>query len=35
MPLFTYTIIHRDAIFNDEEKLAIIDYMTALNRKLQ
>lgn len=35
MPLFSYTLIHSDAIFNDEEKLAIINYMTKLNRKLQ
>ena len=35
MPLFSYTIIHRDAIYSDEEKLVIIEYMTELNQKLQ
>lgn len=34
MPMESYTLIHRDAIFSDEEKLTIIEYMTELKRKL-
>lgn len=35
MPMTSYTLIHRDAIFSEEEKLAIIDYMTELKQKLE
>jgi hypothetical protein len=34
MPMESYTLIHRDAIFSAEEKQGIIKYMTELKRKL-
>ena len=35
MPITSYTMIHRDAIFSEAEKPAIIDYMTELKQKLK
>lgn len=35
MPLSSYILIHKDAVFSDEERLTIIDYMTEMKRKLE
>ncbi|WP_111309776.1 heme-binding domain-containing protein [Confluentibacter sediminis] len=35
MPLESYTLIHRDAIFSESEKEAIITYMTNLKESLE
>ncbi|RXJ44628.1 heme-binding domain-containing protein [Gelidibacter gilvus] len=34
MPLFTYTLIHRDAILSDVEKQSIIEYMKSVQDSL-
>lgn len=35
MPLFSYTLIHRDAVFSDSEKQKVIEYMRQLKDSLQ
>ena len=30
MPLYSYTLMHRDAIFSEQEKLMVIDFMSRL-----
>jgi len=30
MPLYSYTLLHRDAIFSEQEKLMVIDFMSRL-----
>lgn len=34
MPLFSYTLIHRDAILSDDEKQSIIEYMKCIQDSL-
>lgn len=35
MPLFSYTLIHRDAVFSESEKKEVIDYMKWIKDSLQ
>jgi hypothetical protein len=35
MPLDSYTLIHRDAIFSEANKTAVIDYMNKLKDSLE
>lgn len=35
MPLYSYTLIHRDAVYSDSEKEMVIEYMRDLKDKLK
>ena len=35
MPLYSYTILHRDAVYSDSEKEMVIEYMKDLKGKLK
>jgi|SRR5690554_282816 len=35
MPLFSYTLLHRDAVYSDSEKELIIEYITQIKESLQ
>lgn len=35
MPLYSYTLIHRDAVYSDSEKEMVIEYMRNLKDKLK
>tara|TARA_R110002126_G_scaffold27328_10_gene91747 strand:- start:404 stop:859 length:456 start_codon:yes stop_codon:yes gene_type:complete len=35
MPLFSYTLIHKDAIFSEEDKLMVINYMKGLKDSIE
>lgn len=35
MPLFSYTLLHRDAVYSDSEKEEVINYMKAIKGSLQ
>ncbi len=35
MPLFSYTLIHRNAVYSDSEKELVLDYMKDLNDKIK
>ena len=35
MPLFSYTLVHRDAVLSNSEKELVIDYMGQIKKNLQ
>tara|TARA_R110002167_G_C12254159_1_gene612313 strand:+ start:64 stop:519 length:456 start_codon:yes stop_codon:yes gene_type:complete len=35
MPLFSYTLVHKDAIFSEEDKLMVINYMKGLKDSIE
>ncbi|KKO01295.1 hypothetical protein LCGC14_0118830 [marine sediment metagenome] len=35
MPLYSYTLVHREAIFSEEDKLMVINYMKSLKDSIE